>query len=108
MPKACLRHDGRGTCRARLMVGALLIPGTSGEPHHGAGDRFCATAESAIPSLQRQLVPGARSIGRMEMARRAIEVRPIAGALGAEIGGGDLREIDDDDAVAAIRKAWLE
>ena len=42
------------------------------------------------------------------MARRAIEVRPIAGALGAVIGGVDLREIDDDDAVAAIRKAWLE
>ena len=41
------------------------------------------------------------------MARRAIEVRPIAGALGAEIGGVDLREIDDD-AVAAIRQAWLE
>ena len=41
------------------------------------------------------------------MARRAIEVRPIAGALGAEIGGVDLREIDDD-TVAAIRKAWLE
>jgi len=41
------------------------------------------------------------------MARRAIEVRPIAGALGAEIGGVDLREIDDD-AVASIRQAWLE
>jgi taurine dioxygenase len=41
------------------------------------------------------------------MARRAIEVRPIAGAIGAEINGVDLREIDDD-TVAAIRKAWLE
>jgi len=27
MPKACLRHDGRGICRARFMVGALLISG---------------------------------------------------------------------------------
>jgi len=41
------------------------------------------------------------------MAKRAIEVRPIAGALGAEISGVDLREIDDG-TVGAIRKAWLE
>jgi taurine dioxygenase len=42
------------------------------------------------------------------MASRTIEVRPIAGAIGAEIHGIDLgREIGDDD-VAAIRKAWLE
>ena len=39
------------------------------------------------------------------MAR--ISVKRIAGALGAEIGGVDLRELADDD-VAAIRAAWLE
>jgi len=37
-----------------------------------------------------------------------IDVRPIAGAIGAEIHGVDLgRELGNDD-VAAIRKAWLE
>jgi len=39
------------------------------------------------------------------MAR--LNVKPIAGALGAEIGGIDLRELDDE-TVAAIRAAWLE
>ena len=34
-------------------------------------------------------------------------VRCIAGALGAEIGGVDLRELRDDD-IAEIRAAWLE
>lgn len=35
-----------------------------------------------------------------------IEVRPMAGALGAEIGGVDLRDLDDA-TVAEIRRAWL-
>jgi taurine dioxygenase len=39
------------------------------------------------------------------MAR--LNVKRIAGALGAEIGGVDLRELDDD-TIAAIRAAWLE
>ena len=39
------------------------------------------------------------------MAR--LTVKRIAGALGAEIAGADLRELDDD-TVAAIRAAWLE
>jgi taurine dioxygenase len=39
------------------------------------------------------------------MAR--LSVKRIAGALGAEIAGADLRELDDD-TVAAIRVAWLE
>jgi len=37
-----------------------------------------------------------------------IEVRPIAGALGAEISGVDLSKDLSDAAVAAIRRAWLE
>jgi taurine dioxygenase len=37
-----------------------------------------------------------------------IEVRPIAGALGAEISGVDLSADLADDTVAAIRRAWLE
>ena len=39
------------------------------------------------------------------MAR--LTVKRIAGALGAEIAGADLRELDDE-TVAAIRAAWLE
>jgi taurine dioxygenase len=39
------------------------------------------------------------------MAR--LNVKPIAGALGAEIGGVDLRELHDE-SVAGIRAAWLE
>jgi taurine dioxygenase len=37
-----------------------------------------------------------------------IEVRPVAGALGAEISGVDLARDLTDETVAAIRRAWLE
>jgi len=37
-----------------------------------------------------------------------LDVRPIAGALGAEILGVDLSKDLSDTAVAAIRRAWLE
>jgi taurine dioxygenase len=37
-----------------------------------------------------------------------IEVRRVAGALGAEISGVDLAKDLTDDVVAAIRRAWLE
>ncbi|HKU95069.1 MAG TPA: TauD/TfdA family dioxygenase, partial [Vineibacter sp.] len=39
---------------------------------------------------------------------RHLEVRPIAGALGAELHGIDLARDLDDDAVAEIRQAWLD
>lgn len=42
------------------------------------------------------------------MAKPALEVRPIAGAIGAEIHGVDLSKELDDDTVAGIRKAWLD
>jgi taurine dioxygenase len=42
------------------------------------------------------------------MARAAIEVRRIAGALGAEVLGVDLSRPPDDDEVTALRRAWLE
>ena len=35
-------------------------------------------------------------------------MRPIAGAIGAEISGVDLSKELDDDTVAAIRRAWLD
>jgi taurine dioxygenase len=37
----------------------------------------------------------------------SFDIRPIAGAIGAEIHGVDLRELDEP-AVAAIRRAWLD
>jgi len=39
---------------------------------------------------------------------RTIHVAPIAGALGAEIGGVDLASDLDDSTVAEIRRAWLQ
>lgn len=39
---------------------------------------------------------------------RELDVRPLAGALGAEISGVDLAADLDDGTVAAIRAAWLE
>jgi taurine dioxygenase len=42
------------------------------------------------------------------MAGRSLEVRRIAGAIGAEIHGVDLSRELDDDIVAAIRRVWLE
>jgi len=42
------------------------------------------------------------------MAERAIKVRPIAGAIGAEISGIDLARQLSQEAIAAIRRAWLE
>jgi taurine dioxygenase len=43
-----------------------------------------------------------------KMASNAIEVRPIAGALGAEILGLDLGQDLDDHDIAAVRRAWLD
>ena len=42
------------------------------------------------------------------MAKELIEVKPISGALGAEIGGVNLSEPLGDDVVAAIRSAFLD
>jgi taurine dioxygenase len=42
------------------------------------------------------------------MNGNSLEIRPIAGALGAEIGGIDLTENLDDGAIAAVRRAWLD
>ena len=42
------------------------------------------------------------------MTASSMTVEPVAGALGAEIGGVDLTRPLDHDAVRAIRRAWLE
>src|SRR6266542_2999878 len=42
------------------------------------------------------------------MRNDSIEVRPVAGALGAEIVNIDLAHELDDETIAAIRRAWLE
>ena len=39
------------------------------------------------------------------MIRKPLEIRPIAGALGAEIGGIDLTEELDGETISAIRRA---
>jgi taurine dioxygenase len=38
----------------------------------------------------------------------AIEIRPVSGAIGAEIHGVDLTRELSDEAIADIRRAWLE
>src|SRR5215475_11481659 len=42
------------------------------------------------------------------MILNSLEIRPIAGALGAEISGIDLAEDLDADTIAATRRAWLD
>jgi taurine dioxygenase len=42
------------------------------------------------------------------MARKRLDIRPLAGAIGAEIAGIDLARELDSDTVAAIRKVWLD
>jgi taurine dioxygenase len=42
------------------------------------------------------------------MRKNSIGVRPIAGAIGAEISGVDLSAPLDDDTIAEIRRAWLD
>src|SRR5712675_2606642 len=42
------------------------------------------------------------------MARRRLNIRPLAGAIGAEIAEVDLAQELDADTVAAIRKVWLD
>jgi taurine dioxygenase len=42
------------------------------------------------------------------MAQARFDVRPIAGAIGAEISGVDLAGELSDETVAAIRRLWLE
>jgi hypothetical protein len=41
------------------------------------------------------------------MQSNSFEIRPIAGALGAEIAGIDLSQELDEGTIAAIRRAWL-
>jgi taurine dioxygenase len=36
------------------------------------------------------------------------QIRPLAGAIGAEVSGVDLAGEVDDDTIAAIRRAWLD
>jgi taurine dioxygenase len=42
------------------------------------------------------------------MARTGLDIRPLSGAIGAEIFGVDLVQELDADTVAAIRRAWLD
>src|SRR6202040_557840 len=42
------------------------------------------------------------------MARKRLDIRPLAGAIGAEIAGIDLARELDSDTFSAIRKVWLD
>ena len=42
------------------------------------------------------------------MPQQSIDIRPIAGALGAEVLGVDLASEMEDDTIAAIRQALLD
>jgi taurine dioxygenase len=42
------------------------------------------------------------------MPRISFDIRPLAGAIGAEIAGVDLARDLDEDTVAALRRAWLD
>jgi taurine dioxygenase len=42
------------------------------------------------------------------MIRNSPETRPIAGALGAEIGGIDITRELDGETISAIRRVWLD
>ena len=42
------------------------------------------------------------------MRKSSIEVRPLAGAIGAEISGVDLSAPLGEETIAAIRRAWLD
>src|SRR5260370_7668250 len=42
------------------------------------------------------------------MGRRSISIRPLAGAIGAEIAGVDLAQDLNAETIAAIRHAWLD
>src|SRR5947207_10800983 len=42
------------------------------------------------------------------MSKKKLDIRPLSGAIGAEIFGVDLAQELDDDTVAAIRRAWLD
>jgi taurine dioxygenase len=42
------------------------------------------------------------------MRRNSLEIRPLSGAIGAEVAGIDLAGAIDDATIAAIRQAWLQ
>ena len=47
-------------------------------------------------------------MAQSRMAEHALDIRPIAGAMGAEIHGVDASRELDDTTVAALRKALLD
>lgn len=59
-----------------------------------------------MPLHYQAAIPRDRS-NRIAYTFNRIEVRPIAGALGAEIGGVDLSQPLDDDTITEIRQALL-
>ncbi len=70
-----------------------------------------STAAAALPGEFPSIhwsVPGAFSPGERIAAIMALTVRPLAGALGAEISGVDLSRPLAAETAAALRRAWLD
>ena len=42
------------------------------------------------------------------MSKKRLDIRPLSGAIGAEIAGIDLARDLDGETVAAIRQVWLD
>src|SRR5437879_7210625 len=80
----------------------------------GEIERQQAAGEFAIGRLvsaRRSAAGAGRARGvaiTWRMARNELDIRPLSGAVGAEIFGVDLAQELDDDTVAAIRRAWLD
>jgi taurine dioxygenase len=76
----------------------------------GKTDRPSKLAPFAPSGPQIASLPNCNSILEYYalMADRSLQIRPIAGALGAEITGVDLSGDLEDGTIAAIRRAWLD
>src|SRR5205814_7024934 len=95
-----LRLDDARRPVGRARLGRLLCHGP-GRRQRGAPRAQVRRRAAGLAGRRAANTP----VAEWRMAR--LNVRRIAGALGAEIGGVDLRELDDE-TVAAIRAAWLE
>jgi len=92
--------------------GAIFWQGRS---HHGRHDgrnlmNELHTADEVLRgAADKRDAPGVVTMAATaEGQNDRLDVRPIAGAIGAEISGVDLAGEVDDETIAAIRRAWLD
>jgi taurine dioxygenase len=89
-------------CRAHVDPAPLPAPRLIAMQEQRAR-AYCEAAELAIASLQKT-----RAARRKPMRNSQIEVRPIAGTIGAEIHNVDVSRELDDRTIGDIRKALLD